>query len=149
MPPKTSVKLDHSYCAAPQSVDECEHITVNRVVTFSTAEDSTVSEGDSASVEKVKVANGCKDNHVYQEADWDGISGSLRIGLTFQTRRQVREFLAIYGSKSLCKMVVASGGASDTSKTREVCIVSVIHLNLYFYYHISILDKVCLLLWTR
>ena len=121
---------EHCYCVAPQEeklankvdvdVEVCDHIVVSPVGTFSTAEGDR--KNDCAKL-KVGNANACKD--AYEKADegeWDGSSANLKVGLTFQSRTQVREFLAIYGNKTLCKMVVAEGGASDKSKSRQVCI---------------------------
>lgn len=128
--PENPAMQEHNYCPAPQKeklvdkvsstddvdVEVCDHTVVSPVGTFSTAE------GDSSSG-KVSNANACKDvDEKDDEGEWDGSSANLRVGLTFQTRTQVREFLAIYGNKTLCKMVVAEGGASDTSKSRQVCI---------------------------
>ena len=118
----------HQWCKANKisttvgvDVDECDHIVVSPVGTFSRTE------GDGGSeCAKLDVGNASAFKDVYGEAveaEWDGSSPYLRVGLTFQTRAQVRKFLAIYGNKSLCKMVVAAGGASDTSKSRQVSIL--------------------------
>ena len=130
--PENQAMQEHCYCVAPQEeklantisstvdvdVEVCDHIVVSPVGTFSTAE------GDSNTCcSKLKVGKVGKDAYEKDdEGEWDGSSANLKVGLTFQSRTQVREFLAIYGNKTLCKMVVAEGGASDTSKSRQVCI---------------------------
>ena len=61
-----------------------------------------------------------KDSSVEEEKQWDGVSSSLELGLTFRTRSQVKKFVTIYGQKCKCKLVVSSGGASDGCKSDKV-----------------------------
>ena len=53
---------------------------------------------------------------------WNGLSTNLEVGLTFSSRSDVRKFIKLYGEKNETKFVVSAGGASDGSKSRQVCI---------------------------
>ena len=71
----------------------------------------------------------------YIEQPWDGISDEIGIGLTFESRSQVREFLVQYGKKVLCKTVVTAGGASDGSISKQVKYDSLfIQSTILFYF---------------
>ena len=92
-------------------MDVCDEIVVNPVRTYSISEDSfSVS---SAQIEK----------HQYMKAgetNWDGEAADLKVGLTFESRELVKEFIIRYGKRSFSNMVVAEGGLSKNSKSRMV-----------------------------
>ena len=97
--------------SASVDVDVCDEIVVNPVRTYSMSEDSfSVS---SAQIEK----------HQYMKAgetNWDGEAADLKVGLTFESRELVKEFIIRYGKRNFSNMVVAEGGLSKNSKSRKV-----------------------------
>ena len=54
------------------------------------------------------------------DMSWNGESSDLMDGLTFQSRRQVKKFVSLCATRDKCNMVVMSGGAGDSCKSKKV-----------------------------
>ena len=54
------------------------------------------------------------------DMSWNGMSSDLVIGLTFQSRSQVKKFVSLYESRVKSKLIIVSGGASESSTSRKV-----------------------------
>ena len=47
-------------------------------------------------------------------------SSTPKINMKFMSRVEVRKFVNLYSSRCKCKMVIISGGAQETSKSRKI-----------------------------
>jgi hypothetical protein len=63
---------------------------------------------------------GLLDTNGTEDMNWDGVSLELKEGLTFISRTQVKEFIALYEAKDACKMIVVSGGASEGCTSKKI-----------------------------
>ena len=54
---------------------------------------------------------------------WNGVSSELEVGMTFESRSEVKKFMTQYGRSKCSSMVITGGGASDGCKSKQVNLV--------------------------